>query len=164
MKLAQFCSGAIYINTQINRDYVVFHELKFDVLDEILEQHEGENILLAYNFKHELDRILKRYPQAVAFNDKSVDNWNSGKIKILCIHPASASHGINLQHGGRILVWLSPTYDLERHLQLEGRISRIGQKHTTLYYNIVLGDIEREIAKKRNEKDVKQVKLLKKLR
>jgi superfamily II DNA or RNA helicase len=164
MKLAQFCSGAIYKDTNINTDYEVFHELKLDVLDEILEQHEGENILLAYNFKHELDRILKRYPQAVAFNDKSVDNWNSGKIKILCIHPASASHGINLQHGGRILVWLSPTYDLERHLQLEGRISRIGQKHTTLYYNIVLGGIEREIAKKRNKKDVKQVKLLKKLR
>lgn len=85
-KLLQFCSGAVYDDAK-NVHY--FHELKFETLDEIIETNPDENLLVAYNYKHELERLIQRYPQAVVMDKggKAVADWNAGKIKMLLVHP-----------------------------------------------------------------------------
>jgi len=82
-------------------------------------------VLVAYNFKSDLARLLKAFPQGrhLDKNPATIVDWNAGKIPVLFAHPASAGHGLNLQDGGNILVFFSPNWNLEEHLQI---IERIG--------------------------------------
>ena len=88
-KLMQFSSGAIYDDE--DRSVIHhFHDLKFDMLDEILELNPNENIIVVYNFKHELSRLEKRYPhgRTIAKDGSTIKEWNEGKVKMLFVHPA----------------------------------------------------------------------------
>ena len=161
-KLLQFSGGAVY-----DEDKKVhhFHDLKFDTLDEIIEANPDENLLVAYNYKHELERLMTRYPDAVVMDKKgeAVDAWNRGEIKMMLVHPKGASHGLNLQHGGRILVWFSSTFSLEEYQQMNKRLHRQGQKNIVLTIHITVGEIEDRVARVLSTKDVTQAQLLKAL-
>lgn len=162
-KLLQFSGGAVY-----DEDKKVhhFHDLKFDTLDEILEANPDENLLVAYNYKHELERLIQRYPDAVVMDKKgvAVKEWNEGKIKMLLVHPKSAGHGLNLQHGGNILVWFSFTWSLEEYQQLNKRLHRSGQKNTVRTFHISVGDVEEKLMRNVSRKGMTQAKLLEALR
>lgn len=121
-KLLQIAGGAAYDDLG---GVKIFHEDKLKILDSLIEEANGQPVLIFYGYKHERDRILERYPEAVSVKDENaVERWNSGEIPILLAHPASAGHGLNLQHGGHIIIWFGPTDNLEYYLQANKRLHR----------------------------------------
>lgn len=140
MKLLQVSSGAIYSDHEdktIAREWYELNTVKLDRLRELVEEHRGENIMVIYQFQHEVDRILKEYPQARILQRKGLREtfraWNAGEIPLMLMHPKSGSHGLNLQYGGRRMIWFSPTYN---HRQLTQTISRIARRGAKLKFYI----------------------------
>ena len=162
-KLLQFSSGAVY-GEEIDGKKPVhhFHDLKLDMIDEILEFNPDENIIVIYNYKHELERLKKKYPQGQTLNKdgSTVDEWNEGKIKMLFLHPQGAGHGINLQHGGHIMIFMGFTWSLEYYLQVKGRIDRQGQKNNCQFIHLVVGAVEHKLMKTLAKKNIVQEDLL----
>lgn len=156
-KLQQICNGAIYDE---NRNIVEIHNAKLDALDDLLEQAEGENVLLAYNYKHDLARIKQRHPDAVDIKEPdAVERWNKGEIRLLLAHPASAGHGLNLQNGGNRIIWFSPTWSTELKLQFDARLHRQGQDkpvfiHTLIADDSIDGDIVEAVKDKKSVQDI----------
>ena len=131
------CNGAIYDGLGNTHE---IHDVKIDALKEIVEENPNENFLVAYNYKSDLQRILKAFPKAVVMGEgtKEQDDWNSGKIKMLVTHPASAGHGLNLQFGGNVLVWFGLNWSLELYQQFNKRLNRQGQKNLVRIIHIVV--------------------------
>lgn len=170
-KLLQFCSGAVYYDEPDDEGNLVrhtehFHDLKLDSLDEILEFNPGENIMVVYNYKHELERLLKKYPQAVVMDKKgeAVAKWNNGEIPMLLVHPKSAGHGLNLQHGGSIMVFFGFTWSLEEYEQVIGRLCRQGQTKIVKVIHIAVGEAEDKLMRTLARKGITQAELLESLK
>lgn len=135
-KLLQLAGGAVYDE---NGAVKILNEDKLEALDQLIEEANGQPVLIFYAFKHELERIKKRYPEAVDIKtDGAVKAWNAGKIPILLAHPASAGHGLNLQDGGHIAVWYTLPTSLELYQQANKRLQRPGQKETVLIHHILM--------------------------
>ena len=144
-KLRQCANGAFY--TDEHGTFVEVHDAKLNALQFVINKHPGENILCAYNFVSDKERILKRFPHAevLTVDPDVIHRWNAGKIPLLLAHPASAGHGLNLQHGGRIAVWFGDTWDLELHLQFNARLARRGQGKDVIIYHLCVKDTVDEI-------------------
>jgi SNF2 family DNA or RNA helicase len=144
-KLTQMASGFIY-NTEttasntpgrmnVTQVPIWFSSHKFDLLDELVEENQHANTIIVYNYVEELAELKRRYPNAQTINDyKAIERWNEGKIEMLLIHPKSAGHGLNLQHGGCKMVFVSLPWSLELYEQTVGRLHRSGQKHAVWVY------------------------------
>ncbi|HAR6460439.1 TPA: DEAD/DEAH box helicase, partial [Staphylococcus pseudintermedius] len=139
------------------------HDKKLDKLEEIVEESQGQPILLFYNFKHDKERILERFDDVLTLDDDGYkDKWNAGKVKILLAHPASAGHGLNLQQGGHIIVWFGLTWSLELYQQANARLYRQGQQHTTIIHHIMTDNtIEQRVYKALQNKELTQDELMK---
>ncbi len=135
-KLLQFANGSMY---REDGSVAFVHDEKMKALDALVEEAQGENLLVFYGFKFDLQALRKRYPQAVVLNESSdaVEQWNAGKIKMLLAHPASCAHGLNLQFGGHICIWYGLTWSLELFLQANARLPRPGQKNLVAIYKIL---------------------------
>lgn len=135
-KLLQLSSGAAYTDDGAPAQ---LHTEKLEALDQILEEAEEENVLVFYGYRHERDRMLERYPQAVDIkSDGAITAWKEGRIRLLLAHPASAGHGLNLQSGGRISVWYTLPTSLELYQQACRRLHRQGQTRPVINY-VLLG-------------------------
>jgi SNF2 family DNA or RNA helicase len=164
-KLLQFANGAVYIDECGNWSLV--HDAKLDALADLVEQNEGENILLAYNFKSDLERLQRRFPDARVLdkNPETVREWNSGEIKMLLAHPASAGHGLNLQRGGSLIVWFGLNWSLELYQQFNARLHRQGQSKPVRVVHLIAGDcIDERVMRVLTSKDAQQGALLKALK
>ena len=130
-KLQQMASGFVYdANSSI-----WFSSHKFDRLDELLAENQRANTIFAYTSQEELAELKRRYPKAQTLDDtKAIERWNAGKIEMLLVHPKSAGHGLNLQHGGCNMVFLSLPWSLELYEQTIGRLHRSGQKNAVWVY------------------------------
>jgi SNF2 family DNA or RNA helicase len=129
-KLRQFANGAIY---KPDKTYEVIHDCKLDRIVEDIEFLEGKPVLLFYQFKHDLERLLvalKRYHPRKLIGSSDINEWNDKKIPILLAHPLSAAHGLNLQAGGNNMMWFGLDYNLELRMQALARIMRQGQQNT----------------------------------
>ena len=144
-KLQQMASGFIYqtettpSNTpgrmNVTQTPLWFSHHKFDLLDELLQENQRANTIIVYNYIEELAELKRRYPNAQTINDpRAIERWNDGKIELLLIHPKSAGHGLNLQHGGSKMVFVSLPWSLELYEQTVGRLHRSGQKHDVWVY------------------------------
>ena len=112
-----------------------FSSHKFDRLDELLAENQRANTLAVYNYREELAELQRRYPQAQTIDDdRAIERWNAGKIELLLVHPKSAGHGLNLQHGGCHIVFVSLPWSLELYEQTVGRLHRSGQPHAVWVY------------------------------
>lgn len=155
-KLLQFCNGAIYDK---DKNIIEIHNAKLDALKDVIEDNPNENILVAYNFKSDLKRLLERFPTALIL-DKSgtnIDDWNKGKIKLLLCHPSSAGKGLNLQHGGNIIIWFGLTWNLEDYVQFNARLYRQGQSKPVIINHIIAEDcIDEKIMNVLEQKDFNQ--------
>ncbi len=137
-KLLQLCGGCVYDE---NRSVKEFHTVKLDMLEQLIEEANGQSVLVFYAYKHELEKIRERFPEAVDIKeDGAVKRWNAGEIPILLAHPASAGHGLNLQAGGHIVIWYNWTHNLEWYQQANKRLHRPGQKHIVLIHHICIKD------------------------
>ena len=101
-KLLQMANGAVYTD---EREVLKIHDKKLDALEDLIEQANGKPVLVAYWFKHDKERIMKRFKVREILTENDIRDWNNGKIEIGIIHPASAGHGLNLQQGGSTLIW-----------------------------------------------------------
>lgn len=149
-KLLQLANGALYINEQ--KDYKEIHSLKLEALEEIMEDNYENPILVFYNFKSDLERLLKYFAK---YNPKTIDDknafeeWNAHKLRMLLANPASMGHGLNMQSGGNIIVWFGLNYNLELYQQANARLYRQGQKNTVIIHHLVLKDSIDEVVIKR---------------
>ncbi|MCQ9146118.1 SNF2-related protein [Ochrobactrum sp. BTU2] len=137
-KLLQAANGSIY--DEDGRD-IHIHDEKLHALEEIVEQANGQPILVGYNFKFDLARIQKRFKKAIVFGQGDVRKqkaaWNNGEIDMLLAHPQSVGHGQNLQFGGNIMVFYGLLHDLEIYLQFRKRLHRPGQKRPVTVHHII---------------------------
>ena len=164
-KLLQYCAGAVYVDEFKN--YEIVHDAKLDALADIIEQNDGENILVAYNFKSDLERLLKRFPNARVLDkhQTTIDEWNNGEIPLLFAHPQSAGHGLNIQHGGSMIVWFSLSWSLEYYQQFNARLFRQGQTMAVRIIHLICkGCIDERIINVLKDKDIVQSDLLRALK
>lgn len=154
-KLQQLSNGAVYDESGNVR---LIHERKLDALEDLIEAANGRPLLVAYWFKHDKDRIRKRFPFVRDIDTaEDIEEWNAGNIKVGLIHPASAGHGLNLQEGGSTIVWFSLTWSLELYQQLNARLWRQGQKHTVVIEHLVArGTVDEDIMISLDRKDKTQ--------
>ncbi len=159
-KLLQLSNGAVYTD---DGDVREIHDKKLEKLEEIIEESQGQPILLFYNFKHDKERILERFKEATTLEDSNYkERWNSGNIKLLIAHPASAGHGLNLQQGGHIIVWFGLTWSLELYQQANARLYRQGQNHTTIIHHIMTDNtIDQRVYEALQNKELTQEELMK---
>jgi SNF2 family DNA or RNA helicase len=133
-KLSQMANGAVY---GPEKSVIPIHDHKLDALEDLIEAANGKPVLVAYWFKHDLERIRKRFKIREIQTSKDIADWNAGKIPVAVIHPASAGHGLNLQAGGSTLIWFGLTWSLELYQQTNARLWRQGQKDTVVIHHIV---------------------------
>lgn len=158
-KLVQLANGAIYTDTG---DVVKFHDRKLDALEDLIEAANEKPVLVAYWFKHDLQRIKKRFAVRELKSSKDIEEWNNGKIPVAVIHPASAGHGLNLQAGGSTLIWFGLTWSLELYQQTNARLWRQGQTDRTvvIQHIITKGTIDERILKALSQKELTQNTLI----
>lgn len=171
MKLRQFLQGAVY--TDEHRNYSIVHKEKLAVLKSMVEEANGQGILCAIQFRFELDMIKKVFPKAEVIAggvparkaNRIIADWNAKKVPLLLCHPASISHGVNLQQGSHLLLWYGLTWSLEQYLQLNKRLHRIGQTKTVVIHHLVVkGSVDERIMSALKAKFKTQSELLDYLR
>ena len=159
-KLSQLANGAVYSDDgQVAR----IHDRKLDALEDLIESANGNPLLVAYWFQHDLWRMKKRFPDIrVLKSSEDIRDWNAGKIHVGAIHPASAGHGLNLQAGGSTLVWFGLTWSLELYQQTNARLWRQGQQAETvvIHHLVTEGTIDERILQALKGKDRSQESLI----
>ena len=160
LKLQQLAGGAIYKET--GDDYITVHDEKIQALTELVDQAQGNPMLVCFWFKHERDRILDAIPGArVLDTQQDFHDWNNGDIPVALIHPASAGHGLNLQAGGHIMVWYTTPWSLELYEQANARLHRQGQTDPVSIIHIDTADsIDQTVHQALNRKDTTQQALI----
>ena len=157
-KLCQLSNGAIYDDEQ---NIVEIHDRKLEALEDIIESMNGKPLLIAYWYRHDLERIKSRFSVREIKTNEDISDWNDGKIPVALIHPASAGHGLNLQNGGSTLVWFGLTWSLELYQQTNARLYRQGQKNTVVIQHIITkGTIDEQILKALQKKNKTQADLI----
>jgi len=161
-KLCQMANGAIYGE---DKRAIHLHDQKLDALEDLIEGANGKPVLVAYWYKHDLDRIQKRFAVREIKTSRDIDDWNAGTIPVGLIHPASAGHGLNLQAGGATLIWFGLTWSLELYQQTNARLWRQGQKETVVIHHIITrGTIDEKIMKALKSKEGTQSALIEALK
>ena len=150
-KLLQMANGAIYDE---DKNQIHIHDRKLDALEDLIEGANGKPVLVAYWFKHDLERIKQRFTVREIKTAADIRDWNAGKIPVAMIHPASAGHGLNLQAGGSTLIWFGLTWSLELYQQTNARLWRQGQKDTVVIHHIIAdGTIDNRVLKALQSKE-----------
>ena len=157
-KLLQMANGAVYDSE--NKTHII-HDKKLDALEDLIEGANGKPLLVAYWFKHDLERIKNRFPVRQIKASKDIEDWNDGNIPIAVIHPASAGHGLNLQSGGSTLIWFGLTWSLELYQQTNARLYRQGQNETVIIHHIITkGTIDEDVMTALTKKEETQASLI----
>lgn len=157
-KLLQMASGAVYDD---EKRMIPIHDRKLDALEEVIEGANGKPVLVAYWYKHDLERIKKRFTVQEIKTKEDIADWNERKIPVAVIHPAAAGHGLNLQSGGCTLVWFSLTWSLELYEQTNARLYRQGQKETVVIHHLLAkGTIDEDVMNALAHKNKTQAALI----
>jgi len=148
-KCAQIANGFLY--DESNDDPVAVHTVKIDWLRELVESLDGEPLLIAYEFVEDLRTIRRAFGEVPALGGETparearqlITAWNAGTLPLLALHPAAAGHGLNLQHGGARMAWLSPSWSAELTEQAIARIYRPGQtQHVTIHVCVAAATVD----------------------
>ena len=157
-KLLQMASGAVYDE---HKKVHLIHDKKLDCLEDLIEGANGKPVLIAYWFKHDLERIKQRFDVREIQTASDIIDWNNGNIPAAVIHPASAGHGLNLQDGGSCMIWFSFTWSLELYQQTNARLHRQGQKDTVVIHHVIAKDtIDEDVMKALSRKEKTQDSLI----
>lgn len=159
-KLLQIANGAVYNEAG---GYSHVHDRKLDALEDLIEAANGKPVMVAYCYRHDLERILKRFPQARLIRESNdIRDWNAGQIPVAVIHPESAGYGLNLQHGGSTLVWFGLPWKLEAYQQTNFRLYRSGQRDRSVVIHHILakGTLDEKVMRTLHEKNATQSALL----
>lgn len=164
MKLSQIAAGFMYVDEQDLRpgEHTRLHEEKIKAVRDIVDGALGSPVLVFYRFKIERQMLQDAFPEAITVDSPgAVKAWNAGKVPVLLAHPASAGHGLNLQHGGHTIVWTSATWSLEEWAQANKRLARQGQKHPVVIHVLqARGTIDTQIYQRLIDKAARERGLL----
>lgn len=163
-KLLQLANGAVYDE---KKEVVEIHDKKLERLQELIEEANGNPVLVFYSFIHDKDRIKTYLKDEVRELDtaKDIKDWNDKKIKVLLAHPASAGHGLNLQDGGNIIIWFGLPWSLELYQQANARLNRQGQCDGVIIHHLIAeGTIDEDVLKTLQGKNQRQEELLEALK
>ena len=158
-KLLQMANGSVYDD----KDGVYhLHDRKLEALQEIQDASQGQPLLVFYSYRHDIDRILSSFPDAVLLKGSAeISAWNKGKISMLLCHPASAGYGLNLQEGSHTIVWFGLPWSLENYLQANARLHRQGQEHPVIVHHIICENtLDEKVLRVLQNKDATQRALL----
>ena len=163
-KLLQMANGALY---NADREIRIIHDRKLEMLGDLIEQANGQNVLVAYWYQHDHERI-REYLTELGYkprdlkSDQDIADWNAGKIQVALISPASAGHGLNIQRGGHhILIWFSLVWSLELYQQTNARLWRQGQKEVVTIHHILTRDtVDADVLDALKHKDMTQQNLI----
>lgn len=157
-KLLQMANGAVYDEL---KEVKVIHNKKLEALEDLIEAANGKPVLIFYSYKHDKERIAKKFKVTEILTSKDISKWNEGKIQIAIAHPAATGHGLNLQAGGSTIIWFGLTWSLELYQQANGRLWRQGQKDTVVIHHIVSkGTIDEDVIKAIQRKQCGQENLI----
>lgn len=158
-KLLQMANGAVYAD---EKRVCHIHDEKLGALEDLIESANGKPVLVAYWFKHDLERIKAKFPYVREIKtDEDIRAWNRGEVAVGVIHPASAGHGLNLQTGGSTLIWFGLTWSLELYQQTNARLYRQGQTNTVVIHHIVTkGTIDEKVLLALEKKEKTQNSLI----
>lgn len=157
-KLMQMANGAVYDE---NGDVKHIHDRKLEALEDLVEAANGKPVLIAYWYKHDLQRIQERTGAVGLDTAEDFKKWNAGEIPAAVIHPASAGHGLNLQAGGSTLIWFGLTWSLELYQQMNARLWRQGQKETVAIHHLIAkGTLDERVMESLEKKDCGQSALV----
>lgn len=137
MKLRQLANGFIYDEDKVAHH---IHGHKVTACKDLVEELEGQPVIIFYEFQEDLKRLQQAFPTAVLFDDSKLARWNRGAIEILLMSPVSAGHGLNMQESGNNIIWYGPPWDLEIHDQAIARLWRQGQKAEEVFTYYLVGD------------------------
>lgn len=166
-KLLQLANGAVYDD---DRNVHTVHDDKIERLLELMEEIEGENALIFYNYVHDKDRIVDALLRAkinarTLENAKDIEEWNKGEINALIAHPASSGYGLNIQDGGHHVIWFGLTWNFEHYDQAIKRLHRQGQKYpVTVHRLITVGTRDEDVLKAQREKKNSQETMMESLK
>lgn len=144
-KIRQVAAGGVYLSDK--DQYENIHMQKAEAVRDLVEQMQGQPALIAYEFKHDLERLRKVFGKDVPYigggvsaqRGRELENlWNAGELPVLCLHPQSAAHGLNLQESGHAVIWHTLTWNYELYDQLNRRVWRQGQKKNVFIYHIIM--------------------------
>lgn len=168
-KCKQICNGAIYkddidpvtglsLRGGGKRLFTWLHDEKLDALEELIDELQGQQLLVAYEFRHDLERIQERFKHlgrgktfpfigggtTDARADELQDQWNAGELPVLWGHPASIGHGLNLQEGSAHNVcFFGLTWDFELYDQFIRRLRRSGNRAAAVIVHHIV--VERSV-------------------
>lgn len=169
-KLLQFTGGAMYAETPDGREtYVKVSDAKLRALEDIIEAADGDPVLVFYQYRHELERLQEYFkalhPVTFSGEPEILKEWNEGRIPLLLCQPASVQYGLNMQAGGHIIVWYTPTWNLEQYQQANARLHRQGQGRPVICYRLICdGTIDDKVVGALKGKDTAQERLLRLIR
>ena len=157
-KLLQMADGAVYDE---NGNVKHIHDRKLEALEDLIEAANGKPVLIAYWYKHDLQRIMERTGAVELDTAEDMQKWNAGEIPVAAIHPASAGHGLNLQAGGSTLIWFGLTWSLELYQQMNARLWRQGQAETVVIHHLISkGTLDERVMAALEKKDCGQSALV----
>ena len=162
-KLLQMANGAVYDD---QGNITPIHDRKLEMLEDLIEQANGQNVLIAYWYQHDHERIREHlislgYKPRDLKSDQDIADWNADKIQVALISPASAGHGLNIQRGGHILIWFSLVWSLELYQQTNARLWRQGQKEVVTIHHILTRDtVDGDVLDALKHKDTTQQNLI----
>lgn len=165
-KLLQFANGSLYREIEESwprkRELVEVHDAKIAALESVMQEANGNPVLLAYSFQFDIEKIRRKFPKVVVVGQSDDDDWkkrwDSGSIPLLAAHPASIGHGLNLQYGGHISCWYGLTWSLELYQQFSQRLPRPGQKapFVTQHHILARGTVDCDVLDVLKQKEVTQ--------
>lgn len=157
-KLLQMANGAVYDEL---KEVKIIHDKKLDALEDLIESANSKPVLIFYAYKHDKERISKKFKVTEISTSKDISKWNEGKIQIAIAHPAATGHGLNLQAGGSTIIWFGLTWSLELYQQANARLWRQGQKDTVVIHHVVsMGTIDEEVMSALQRKQCGQENLI----
>lgn len=171
IKCLQLANGAAYIDEAATQ-WSPVHDEKLAALESIVNEAAGAPVLVAYHFKSDLVRLRERFKQGRVLDAKpqTITDWNEGRIPLMFLHPASAGHGLSLQHGGNIIAFYGLWWDLEQHEQVIERIGPVRQaqsgydRPTYVYYIVAENTVDEAVLERLATKAGVQETLMKALK
>lgn len=167
-KCRQIASGFVYGE---NKRAIEVHTEKVEALSDLLDELNGKPLLVAYEYRHELAALLKRFPSAPYIGGRLagarhrleddaeiIGAWNRGELPLLLGNASSMAHGLNMQEAGYAVGWFTLTENLEYYEQFLRRVRRQGNKssHVMLYHFIAEDTIDVSRLKLLHAKDARQ--------
>ena len=164
-KCLQIANGACYVDPLADcdespkaKEWRLVHDEKIEALQSIVHETAGANLMVCYEFKSDLARLIKAFPKGrVLKTQKDEDDFKAGKVSMLFLHPKSAGHGIDgFQYACNNIVFFGHNWSLGQYQQVIERLGpmrqfQAGFERGVFIHHIIARDTVDEMVMERRE-------------